>query len=237
MNNCDDAIREIVMQQPTRRFSKREIIDQINRKYHGRWKASTISTQIYACCANKARAYKQFPSSPKFLFSDRGFYQLYDDKIHGPLKAEYDNDEARQEIIEDEEALISASITLERDLEEYLVRNLEQLEEGLTLYSKESITGRQFKTDTGKIDILASDKAGNLVVLELKADIANSAALGQVLAYINSIRRHIAQGKKVRGIIIADDFDTKLRYAVSETPSVSLKKYEVSFTFTDIPNN
>jgi len=237
MNTCDDAIREIVLQQPTKRFRKREIIDYINKKYPGRWKASTISTQIYACCANKEKAYKQFPASPKFLFNDRGFYQLYDDKVHGPLKTEYTDDETRREISEDEEALISASITLERDLEEYLVRHLGQLEEGLKLYSKESITGRQFNTDTGKIDILASDRAGNLVVLELKAGIATSAALGQVLAYINWIRQHIAQGKKVRGIIIADDFDTKLKYAVSETPSVSLKKYEVSFTFTDIPIN
>ena len=236
MNTCDNAILEAVGNQPTKWFSKREINDYISNKYPGRWKASTVSTQIYACCVNKKKAYTQFPSSPKFLFNQRGLYQLYDNKIHGPLKAEYD-DETSQEIIEGEEALISASITLERDLEEYLVRNLGHLEAGLKLYSKGSITGRQFNTDTGKVDILASDKAGDFIVLELKAGIATSAALGQVLAYMNWIRQHVAQGKKVRGIIIADDFDTKLKYAVCEAPLVSLKKYEVSFTFTDVKDS
>lgn len=236
MDSCDDAIREVVAQQPKRLFGKSEIIDQVNRKYPGRWKTSTITTQIYACCANKPKARTQFPSSPKFLFGDGRSYQLYDAKIHGSLKSDYVN-ETIQEIGGDEEGVISASITLERDLEEYLVRNLGQLEEGLKLYSKESITGRQFNTDAGKIDILALARADYFVVLELKAGVATSAALGQVLAYMNWIRHNIGQGKEVRGIIIADDFDTKLKYAVSETPSVTLKKYEVSFAFTNVPNN
>jgi RecB family endonuclease NucS len=153
------------------------------------------------------------------------------------LKPQYADDEASQEVIEGEEAPMSVSISLERDLEEYLVRNLGQLEAGLKLYSKGSTTGRQFNTDTGKVDILASDRTGDFVVIELKAGIANSAALGQVLAYMSWVRQHIAQGKEVRGIIIADDFDTKLKHAVHETPSVCLKKYEVSFTFADIPDD
>lgn len=236
MNTCDNAIREAAEQQPDKWLSKRDIYDYVNEHYAGRWKAGTISTQIYACCANKEKAHTQFPSSPKFLFSQGRLYQLYDEKKHGSLKPRYADDEANQETIEGEEALISASITLERDLEEYLVRNLGRLETGLKLYSKGDITGRQFSTDTGKADVLACDRAGSFVVVELKAGIATSAALGQVLAYMNWIRQHIAQGKRVRGIIVADDFDTKLRYAVIETPSVSLKKYEVSFAFTDIPD-
>jgi len=35
----------------------------------------------------------------------------------------------------------------------------------------------------------------------------------------------------VRGIIIAEDFDKKLKYAVSEVPQVTLIKYRIKFDF------
>jgi hypothetical protein len=138
------------------------------------------------------------------------------------------------EIVRDEEMAIEATISLERDLEEYIVRNLDQIEDGLKLYSKEDATGRQIDTDVGRIDILAIDKNNDFVVIELKAGMATYSVIGQILAYISWIRRDIAGSKKVRGMIIADDFDKKLRYASSETPNISLKKYEVNFTFKDV---
>jgi hypothetical protein len=80
VNTCDNAIREAAAKQPDKWLSKRDIYDYINQKYPRRWKASTISTQIYACCVNKEKAYTQFPSSPKFLFNQGHLYQLYDKK-------------------------------------------------------------------------------------------------------------------------------------------------------------
>ena len=81
---------------------------------------------------------------------------------------------------------------------------------------------------------MAIDKNNNYVVIELKVGTANYHVIGQILSYISLVRRNIADKKEVRGIIIADDFDRKLRYAASEVPNISLKKYEIHFTFKDV---
>lgn len=229
MITVDKAIEEIVSAQPTKWFSKKEIVTAIKAKYPGKWKESGINTQIYACCINKAAAKKQFPSSPKILFCRDNLYQLFNPNLHIEPNTQNTNQEISNGGIID-----SASITLEKDLEEYLARNLGQLEKGLTLYSQNELKGRQFNTDAGRIDILAIDNSGNLVVLELKAGIATIQALGQVLSYMGYISHNIAKGKEVRGFIIADDFDGKLKYAASVTPAISLKKYVVSFGFEDV---
>lgn len=141
------------------------------------------------------------------------------------------------EIVRDEETAIEATISLERDLEDYIVRNLDQIEDGLKLYSKKDATGRQFNTDVGRIDILAIDKNNDFVVIELKAGTATHSVIGQISAYINWVRQNIAGGKKIRGMVIADDFDKKSRHASLEVPTLSLKKYKVNFTFKDIQND
>jgi len=229
MIDCDDAIRDIVKHQPKKWFAKNEIVSLINGKYPGKWKESTIRVQIYACCVNMPSAKKQFPSSPKFLFKDKGKYQLYDPQVHTSESLEMLSRKGSAEAIEDQ-----ATLTLEKDLEENIARNLDQIERGLRLYHNEGVRGRQFNTDVGKIDLLTLDSDNNFVVIELKAGTATDSAVGQLLGYMNWIRKNVAGGKRVKGIIIADDFDTRLRYAVSDNPLISLKKYEVHFTFKDV---
>ena len=67
---------------------------------------------------------------------------MYDEKAHGPNL--WAPDEA--ENVWAEQAG-EASITLERDIEDQLVHQLEALEEGLTF------VGRQVKCDVGRVDI------------------------------------------------------------------------------------
>ena len=138
------------------------------------------------------------------------------------------------EDIENEETSTEVRLSLERDLENYIIKNLDEIEEGLKIYSKGSVTGRQFSINNERIDILAIDKNNNYVVIELKVGTANYHVIGQILSYTSLVRRDIADKKEVRGIIIADDFDRKLRYAASEVPNISLKKYEIHFTFKDV---
>jgi hypothetical protein len=71
-------------------------------------------------------------------------------------------------------------------------------------------------------------------VIELKAGTTNSAIIGQIYGYISWVRQNLANGKNVRGIIIADDFDKRLKYAAVELSRASLKRYEVSFKFKDV---
>jgi len=68
---------------------------------------------------------------------------------------------------EDDKRIV-ASITFEKDLEEHIVRNLNQIEKGIELYKRGRKSGRQFTIDFGIIDLLAKDKNGDFVVIELK---------------------------------------------------------------------
>lgn len=120
------------------------------------------------------------------------------------------------------------SISLERDLETFIFENIDSVEDGLKPYRGES--GRQYTVESGRIDILATDKDDNFVVIELKADKGGDAVLTQTLAYMVDIEK-IAEQRKVRGIIIARDFSSKLVSAVSRVQDIKLMKYKVKFNF------
>jgi RecB family endonuclease NucS len=173
---------------------------------------------------------------PKFLFDHgRRRYELYDPKKHGKYDKGYPLSRKPEDLdLEEPEIEEEISFGLERDLEEYISRNLGQIEEGLTLYSEEDLSGRQYSTDVGRIDLLAIDKEGNFVVIELKAGLATDRVVGQVLGYMRYVRKNLAKGRDVRGIVVADDFDERLKYAVAEIPKLKLKKYVVEFEFRDI---
>ncbi len=139
------------------------------------------------------------------------------------------------EIEEDEETVeerYRASISLERDLHEYILHNLDFLEEGLQPY--EGRTGSEYSTDAGRIDILAVDRNDDLVVIEIKTGMVRDKVMGQIMRYVGYVKEHIAEETQdVRAIIVAEDFDKNLKYSKSLFPGLELKQYEVSFEFTE----
>jgi len=181
---------------------------------------------------------------PKFLFDHGGRrYELYEQEKHGRWDRGYPVDELAKEIAEqrgrETEVPLTIqstepSITLEKDLQEYLSRDLNRLEEGFRIYSEQGRGGREFHTDVGEIDILALDKEDNFVVIELKVGKAKDSVMGQLLGYMQYVRENLAKGKKVRGIIIAEDFDDRVLYAIRALPNVAIKKYAVKFEFQDV---
>jgi hypothetical protein len=136
------------------------------------------------------------------------------------------------ELIESPEA--ETAFSLEYDLESSLVSNLEQLEQGLQLYNENNMNGQQFDTKVaGRIDLLAIDKNNDLVVIELKAEEADRQVCGQIQAYMGWAKENLAGNRNVRGIIVANDFTIRAVYAAKVVPGLSLKKYQISFKFTD----
>jgi RecB family endonuclease NucS len=119
---------------------------------------------------------------------------------------------------------IKTTFTLERDLELALRSNIEQLESGLRIMDG----GIQKKVESGYIDILAVDRNGSAVVIELKAGEANRDAIGQILAYMGDLRR---DAKMIRGILVAGDFNSRLIAAASVVPNIELRKYGFKFSF------
>lgn len=131
---------------------------------------------------------------------------------------------------EDDAVDYEISLSMERDLQTFLLDDLNQIEPGLTLYEK----GREFTIDIGRIDILALDKNNDFVVIELKAGTAQDKALGQLLGYMGYVAEKLSNGKNVRGYLIANDFDDRVKYAIKIVKNVILKTYSVNFFFVDI---
>src|SRR5262249_40373461 len=113
----------------------------------------------------------------------------------------------------------------EEHLREYLAQHLDVIEDGLQLFvdeeDEESI-GVEYATPIGRIDILAVDKDGGLVVIELKVGRGPDAVCGQILRYTGWVKRHLAKGRRVRGCIIAQHISNRIRYAMADVPDVFL---------------
>jgi len=164
-----------------------------------------------------------------------GYWSLVDGEMQMQQAADPDDD-AIGDDGELEMATNPVAITLERDLENFLAQNVAIIERGLKLFRSNGTTGRQFNTEVvGIIDLLATDEAGNFVVIELKAGEAHDKACAQLLRYIGWVEISMAGGKSVRGILVASDFTQNCRYAAKAAGRIQLRKYEVEFKFTSIP--
>ncbi len=78
------------------------------------------------------------------------------------------------------------SLSLEKDLETNLMKNLNQLEKGLL--SPQSQVPFESGEVRSIIDILAKDKDDKIVVIELKAGIATEKVCGQILKYMSLVK-------------------------------------------------
>lgn len=68
------------------------------------------------------------------------------------------------------------------------------------------------------------------MVIELKAVTARREVLGQIAAYMADIAEQT--GTKPRGILIAPDFDAKLKSGARMIDDLHLMRYSFSFQFT-----
>lgn len=135
---------------------------------------------------------------------------------------------ATDETVED-----PAAFAMEEHLEDFLVANWSQTDLGkdYDIYEEEGQKAQQYPTDTGRIDILAISKdRKTLLVVELKKGRAPDAAVGQTLRYMGFVKDELAEADQaVRGLIIAQDDDQRIRRALSMVPNIEFYRYQVSF--------
>ena len=120
-------------------------------------------------------------------------------------------------------------VGLERDLQVALRRSIEQLEPGLEITDD----GAERKVASGFVDITARDAEGVNVVIELKSGTARREAVAQILSYMGDIADE-EPDRRVRGILVAGDFDERTRAAARMVPALSLRSYRVSFEFRSV---
>ena len=140
-----------------------------------------------------------------------------------------ENGVQRLEEAQVESELADASFAYEKDLQNYLVRNLHVLEPGLSLYEEEGFSGVEFNAGGRFIDILAVDGDGKLTAIELKVSRGYDRVIGQLLRYMGWIEKNLSNDGEVRGIIVANEITTDLVLATRNLPNVSLFEYELSF--------
>jgi RecB family endonuclease NucS len=139
---------------------------------------------------------------------------------------------------EDEEKVSDAEEfqILEKGLQSYLAKNLALVEGGMTLWkSADGQSAIEFSVDEKgrRIDILAKDKSGTPVVIELKAGSGHERVIGQALYYRECIREKL-NTPKVRTFIIAREISDEVRIASRAVPDVELFEYKLSMTLAKI---
>lgn len=127
---------------------------------------------------------------------------------------------------------------LEWQLRDFISHNLESLKlEGkpLRLYvDSQGRDGVEYPTGVGPIDILALNSDDSFVIFELKRGRVADRAIGQISRYMGWIKKNLAKGKMVKGIIVAKSISSNLRHAIVAVPNVSLFEYEIAFSLNQI---
>ncbi|MFQ6065375.1 MAG: endonuclease NucS domain-containing protein [Candidatus Bathyarchaeia archaeon] len=215
---CKEAAKEL-----PEIFAPIDVIRKVKEK-RPEVKESTIRAHVIALAPNH-------PSSKHYGRKHRLFHYLGNGRYR-LLKPKEDIPPSRVEDVAEEEEAAGFSFEFEANLEGHLANNLGDIEEGLTLYvSPDGVLGRQFQTDVGRIDILALDKDENFCVIELKVGQATDKACSQILKYMGWVKRHMVPDREVRGIIVCMNATDALKYATSTLENVSIKEYEVHFSF------
>lgn len=122
----------------------------------------------------------------------------------------------------------------ESDLRSFLVKNLNIIENGLKLYEgADGTRGEEFYIPgtSRRIDILATDKNNDLVVIELKVSRGYERVVGQTLYYQSMIKRHFLKNS-VRAIIVAREISPELKAATQDLPHFELFEYHLSLTLS-----
>lgn len=192
-----------------------------------RVKVSTISAHLLRLSTNAPSRihYSPRPGDDDLLYQiDSSRFRLYDPE-NDPPPIRPGAKEAIAELLDEEEEPPS-EFAYERDLRNFLAKNLSLLEPGLWLYEEEGITGIEFPVGGRFIDILALDTNQNYVVIELKVSRGYDRVVGQLLRYMGWIAQHHADpSQRVRGFIVAREITNDLRLACSSLQNVTLFEY------------
>jgi endonuclease len=233
-----DMVKDLNLQ-PGETISRRQVLDWFRRNYP-RIKQGTISAHLIRLSTN-APSRLHYNAKPKqddlFFQIDGSHFRLYEpDRDPPPISAETEAGTSLEEVVEEAEELAEpTTFAYERDLQNFLARNLGLIEPGLRLYEEDDITGIEFPAGGRFIDILALDRENNYVIIELKVSRGYDRVVGQLLRYMAWIEtEHAEPGQRVRGVIIAREISEDLRLACSRIQDVQLFEYALSVSLQPV---
>lgn len=125
------------------------------------------------------------------------------------------------------------AFALEKHLEDFLVQNWQKtnLGQSYDIFEDGNLTGQQYPTDTGPIDILAIRKdKKELLVVELKRGRTSDVVVGQILRYMGYVRDELAEpDQSVQGCIIALEDDPRIYRALRTISHIKFFRYKIDF--------
>jgi endonuclease NucS-like protein len=222
-------------------FSKSDVLPWF-RQHYPKIKSNTVAMHVEGMSVNNPNR-KHHPSikpgSGHDLFYKLGpdRYRLWQPETDG--RPAYKGDAVRNisteaaDVPEDDQDAAS-EFAYERDLQNYLAKNLYRIEPGLRLYDEEEITGVEFSVGDRYIDILAIDAQGSYVVIELKVSRGYDRVIGQLLRYMAWVEKNMEPSRPARGIIVAKEITEDLKLAASRIQGVRLIEYELEFRLRPI---
>lgn len=202
-----------------------DIINSFKEKYGIETKPRALSVFLYSPTRSS--------STPEYNTDIPGLRNLWLDEPE-----QINEPQAIEECEEEPIHVQKPEFSMEKHLEDFLVRNWESTEFGekFELIEKEGdIVSPQYHTDVGNIDLLVRDKkTKQFVVIELKKGQTSDDTVGQLARYMGWVKENLENNKDVRGIIIASAEDKRLNYALKVIPNCELLLYRVSFTLEKV---
>lgn len=120
---------------------------------------------------------------------------------------------------------------LERHLQHYIAENIQNVLGNLNL----ELIGTEVQTPAGRIDVLAVERDRCLWVIEMKIGTATRDAVAQLQSYMAAVMDiEEYEDLKVEGILIAETFDEKCRYALRMIENIVPLCYSIRFGLSTI---
>jgi len=236
-----DMVKEFGLQ-PGQPINSNQVVDWFEKNYP-KLKSSSIKAHLVMMSTNDKNRihYTDKPENDLFFKIGTGQFRLYEpNKDPAPIRKNTTSGidpisggvDGGEEDYDDQEGFgTDREFAYERDLQSYLAKNLEQIEPGLTLYEDELSSGVEYPAGRRRIDILAQDKNGALVVVELKVARSYDRVVGQILNYVSWVKENLADpDQRVRGIIIGRKITEDLQLACLYISDLTLMEYELSVT-------
>lgn len=225
---------------PGQVFSRNEVLGWF-AKHYPKTNPRTVNMHVDVMSTNNTvrKHHNIRPGNGFDLFYKLGpsSFRLWDQASDPPPVYKGPKEAASSEAIIDRDEGVDAvnsfdgarEFAYEEDLQNYLVKNLAAIEPGLKLYEDEGIKGVEYPAGSRRIDILAVDKDGAFVVMELKVSRGYDRVIGQLLRYMGWVEQNMETTLPVRGMIVANEITDDLKLATLSMPRVKLIEYKLSF--------
>ena len=214
-------------------ISKSDVINWFSKDYP-KIKKNTINCHLIRMSTNASSRhhYKaKIGEDDLFYQINKNSFRLYDPDIDPlPLGSEINSNESKKKNLEiSDEPIETSEFAYEKDLQNFLAKNLELIEPGLRLYEEDDLTGIEYPAGGRFIDILAIDKNNDFVVVELKVSKGYDRVIGQLLRYTSWVKKNLVESSQsVRGVIIAREISEDLKLVCEELSNIMLFEYQLS---------